>query len=52
MTDYFNKTYNKRKEQWTKCYHIRAGINTNMYFETFYHVLKHIYMKGNVNKRV
>ena len=36
----------------TKCYHIRAGINTNMYLEAFHHVFKHIYMKGKVSKRV
>ena len=33
--DYFNKTSITRKEQWTKCYHIRAGINTNMSLEAF-----------------
>ena len=50
--EYFNKYYAPRKQQWAKCYHIKAGINTNMYLESFHKVLKYVYMKGKTNKRV
>ena len=29
-----------------------AFINTNMYVEAFHRVLKYVYMKGKVNKRL
>jgi hypothetical protein len=49
---YFNQKYVPRKHQWAKCFHLRAGINTNMYLEAFHYVLKYIYLNGKVNKRV
>ena len=46
------KHYVKTKEQWAACYRIEASVNTNMYVEAFHRVLKHIYLKGRVNKRL
>ena len=34
------------------CYCKKAGINTKMHVESFHRLLKYIYMKGKVNKRV
>ena len=34
------------------CYRKKAGINTNMHVESFHRLLKYVYMKGKVNKRV
>ena len=50
--EYFKKYYYARKEQWASCYRLHSGINTNMYVEAFHRVLKYIYFKGKVNKRV
>ena len=50
--EYFTSNYVPRKKEWATCYRINARINTNMYVEAFHRVLKHIYMKGTVNKRV
>ena len=50
--EYFDKYYVKRKQQWAGCYRKSSFINTNMYVEAFHRVLKHVYMKGKVNKRV
>ena len=50
--EYFNSNYVPRKKEWATCYRINARVNTNMYAEAFHRVLKHIYMKGTVNKRV
>ena len=44
--DYFSKTYALRKKEWAKCYHAKAGVNTNMYLEAFHHVVNYVYMKG------
>ena len=51
-SDYFDAKYGRRYEQWAFCYRKRAGINTNMYAESFHRVLKHVYMKGKINKRL
>ncbi len=50
--NYFVTHYANRKQQWATCYCKLAGINTNMYVESFHYVLKYIYMKGRVNKRM
>ena len=50
--DYFKQTYASRYAIWAYTYRKAAGINTNMYAESFHRVLKYIYMKGNVNKRL
>ncbi len=50
--DYFECHYAKRKEQWATCYRKEASINTNMYVEAFHQVLKYVYLKGKVNKRL
>ena len=34
------------------CYRKEATVNTNMYVEAFHRVLKYIYFKGKVNKRL
>lgn len=49
---YFISYYAKRKHQWASCYRKYSGVNTNMYVEAFHRVLKHVYMKGNSNKRI
>ena len=52
FAQYFQQFYYFRAKQWALCYRQKSGINTNMYVEVFHHVLKYIYMKGRVNKRV
>ena len=52
FADYLHTYYTSRKEQWAMCYRKKAGINTNMHVESFHRLLKYIYMKGKVNKRV
>ena len=49
---YFETYYAKNKKQWAGCYRKHAFVNTNMYVEAFHRVLKYIYMKGKVNKRL
>ena len=34
------------------CYRQGSFINTNMYVEAFHRVLKYIYLRGKVNRRV
>ena len=34
------------------CYRKRACINTNMFVAAFHRVLKYVYLKGTVNKRI
>ena len=50
--DYFKRYYYPRKEQWATCYRRYSGINTNMNVESFHRILKYIYFKGKMNKRV
>ncbi len=52
FADYFECYYVKKKEQWAMCYRKEAAINTNMYVEAFHRVLKYVYLKGKVNKRL
>ena len=52
FAQYFSQYYYLRPKQWAVCYRHKAGINTNMFVEAFHHVLKYIYMKGKINKRV
>ena len=47
---YFISKYKYRKEQWAACYRKGCIANTNMYVESFHRVIKHIYLKGKVNK--
>ena len=49
---YFQTHYANTKEQWATCYRKDAFVNTNMYVEAFHKVLKYVYMKGRVNKRL
>ena len=49
---YFNQYYVKHKTEWAACYRKGAGLNTNMYVESFHRVLKHVYLCGKVNKRM
>ena len=49
---YFKQYFLQSKEEWATCYRKNAGINTNMYVESFHRVLKHVYLKGKVNKRI
>ena len=49
---YFVMHYSHKKEQWAACYRKDAFINTNMYVEAFHRVLKYVYMKGQINKRL
>ena len=48
----YTYTYSARKKQWALYYRRKAGINTNMYVESFHQLLKYVYMKGIINKRV
>jgi len=50
--EYFQLHYAQRPQQWAGCYRKRAPINTNMYAESFHRVLKYVYLKGKVNKRM
>ena len=52
FAEYFKAEYVKRPDQWAACYRKGSNINTNMYVESFHRLLKHVYMKGKVNKRV
>ena len=52
FAEYFKAEYVKRPDQWAACYRKGCNINTNMYVESFHRLLKHVYMKGKVNKRV
>ena len=52
FADYFTQTYASRYQQWAFCFRKLAGINTNMYVESFHRTLKYVYMKGHVNKRL
>ena len=49
---YFTANYSQRFKQWAMCYRKRACINTNMFVEAFHRVLKYVYLKGTVNKRI
>ena len=50
--EYFQLHYGQRPQEWAGCYRKRASVNTNMYAESFHRVLKYIYLKGKVNKRM
>ena len=52
FAEYFITYYSAKKEQWALCYRRKAGINTNMHVESFHRLLKYVYMKGRINKRV
>ena len=49
---YFTEYYSQRYRQWAMCYRKGSGINTNMFAEAFHRVLKVVYLKGIVNKRM
>ena len=48
---YFQQHYDSRAKQWAR-YRKQSRINTNMYAEAFHRVLKYVYLKGTVNKRM
>lgn len=50
--EHFQRTYANRPKQWAACYRRGAGINTNMFLESFHKLLKDFYMGGKFNKRV
>ena len=39
----FRHDYTNKVEELAACYRVKAGINTNMYVESFHKVLKYIY---------
>ncbi len=43
--------YVQRSKHWAACYRKHA-INTNMFAESFHRVMKHVYLKGTINKRL
>ena len=49
---YFESRYKHRKKQWAACFRKGSVANTNMYVESFHREIKHIYLKGKVNKRI
>lgn len=50
--EYFIQQYCQNPQEWAGCYRKHAFINTNMYAESFHRVLKYVYLKGKVNKRM
>ena len=52
FSEYFQREYIKRVEQWAPCYRITSVVNTNMAVESFHHVLKVCYMEKKQNRRV
>ena len=50
--EYFQNYYVKNFQEWAGCHRKNACINTNMYAESFHRVLKYVYLKGKVNKRM
>ena len=50
--EYFKLNYANRPSSWAYCHRIGKGINTNMYLESLHKVIKHIYLKGRVAKRL
>ena len=49
--DYFKKVYVPCTREWAYAYQQGAGINTNMYVETFHQVLKVVYLENKQNQR-
>jgi len=49
---YFEKYYALRPKLWAYSFILLLGINTNMYLESFYKILKHIYLEGRKVKRL
>ena len=49
---YFQNEYVPHIEEWAYAYRHGAEINTNMYVETFHHVLKVVYLYSKQNRRV
>ena len=49
---YFQQYYGNKKELWAACYRRDSPVNTNMYVEAFHRVLKYVYLKGKINKRL
>ena len=49
---YLKNNYVDRKHEWVHSYRQKSTINTNMYVEAFYHVLKYIYLQRKTNRRV
>ncbi len=48
---YFVNEYTEKCSEWALSYRKNAGVNTNMYLESFHRVLKHCYKKSTVNKK-
>ena len=49
---YFQNEYVPHIEEWAYAYRYEAEINTNMYVETFHHVLKVVYLDSKQNCHV
>ena len=49
---YFSREYLHRPSQWAQSYRRKAGVNTNMFVESFHRVLKYCYQRAKVNKRM
>lgn len=43
---YFKQYYAINCENWAYCYHLHAGINTNMHLERMHRSIKYMYLKG------
>ena len=50
--EYFSKEYVPHKKEWLYAYRAGSGINTNMYSESFHHLLKVVYLNSKQNRRV
>lgn len=49
---YFRSYYASNYKSWAYCYRKNTGINTNMHLERLHGILKHLYLRGKLAKRL
>ena len=49
---YFTTKYCNRLQQWASCYRTGTAVNTNMFVESFYRLLKIVYLHSKQNRRI
>ena len=49
---YFKTYYVPNITEWATCFTVGTLVNTNMYLESFHHLLKVIYLNNKQNRRV
>ena len=50
--EYMAKNWINNRQEWSFCYRVGDGINTNMFVEAFHHTLRYKYLKRKHNRRV